>query len=243
MGWKDWPYWLKGVIISAIITIIIVVIITSFYIIRDKDKPENQKGVFYLPDLIPSLIGIFLIILIILILIENFRKGRYSLFFAVLVGFLLSIVNIFVYGIIGIPFAMPLIVIFESLKICYGEECWGWGIIIGSLVYIILGFLIGNFIERKKLDKFEDKKEVHKDEKEKRYWLKFGLIFLIFPIFFFIGIILGMMYYTTQIKNLEDMPFALIVSSLIIFFLIGAIIGYIYGKTRTKKIKIKSRNN
>src|SRR3989344_3404405 len=137
MGWKDWPYWLKGVIISAIITIIIVVIITSFYIIRDKDKPENQKGVFYLPDLIPSLIGIFLIILIILILIENFRKGRYSLFFAVLVGFLLSIVNIFVYGIIGIPFAMPLIVIFESLKICYGEECWGWGIIIGSLVYII----------------------------------------------------------------------------------------------------------
>jgi hypothetical protein len=92
-----------------------------------------------------SLISGVAVIIIAILLIEFFlfKKKKYSIAIGGLVGIVLAIANVFMLGIIGGMFTIP----FRHF-LSGGEEAWGQIILIGSIILLLLGYVVGWIIEK-----------------------------------------------------------------------------------------------
>jgi len=162
MGFKDWPYWLKGGTIGAIIYIpilfLIGLLLPSFKLILLMIPLEISYilctnrlcmgTMFYISSiilgaLIGSLIG----------WIVGIKRSTWWLKWGFL-GIIFGI--IFVLFIFSIPgadywatfFLYPGFLLGPIIKLlpCSGEECWGWFIVLGILVTLFAFFLVGVLI-------------------------------------------------------------------------------------------------
>lgn len=73
----------------------------------------------------------------------------------VLIGLLLAVLNILTYGIPFMILISPFVSVFDPMAYftgCFGEHCWGYWMVFGSLLVFITSVLIGLIMERQKVN-------------------------------------------------------------------------------------------